>query len=118
MRAHDENKDEAAIAADVHAAASAEEEILRVIGASAHDAIVTIDHKGCVAFWNGAAEKMFGFPANEILGLGICTAGCAATIPHGPAGGFCAFSCHGRRNRDGQDLGTRGPAERRKGVSR
>lgn len=38
-----------------------------VLEASA-DAIVTIDHRGDIQFWNPAAERLFGFPADEAIG--------------------------------------------------
>jgi PAS domain S-box-containing protein len=44
------------------------EEILRAIGVSAHDAIITMDHACRIAFWNPAAERLFGYRAAEALG--------------------------------------------------
>lgn len=43
-------------------------EMLLSIANTAHDAIVLLDHNGCVGFWNKAAESMFGYRAEEILG--------------------------------------------------
>ncbi|MBI4827414.1 MAG: DUF3365 domain-containing protein [Nitrospinae bacterium] len=45
------------------------EERLRVVTASANDAIVMIDGQGAVTFWNPAAEKMFGYAAEEMAGV-------------------------------------------------
>jgi PAS domain S-box-containing protein len=39
-----------------------------VLTSSSIDGIVLMDSKGRVSFWNNAAENMFGFTANEILG--------------------------------------------------
>jgi len=39
----------------------------KTISTSAHDAIIMIDDKDNVTFWNPAAEKMFGFEASEIF---------------------------------------------------
>lgn len=41
------------------------------ICASAHDAIITIDNKGRVSYWNEAAEKMFGRTSDEVIGKEI-----------------------------------------------
>ncbi|MBF0184258.1 MAG: diguanylate cyclase [Magnetococcales bacterium] len=41
---------------------------LAAVNATAHDAIVTIDHHGKVREWNPAAESMFGFTAQEMRG--------------------------------------------------
>jgi len=40
----------------------------RAIAASALDAIVTIDHKGEITFWNDAAIKMFNYTRSEVIG--------------------------------------------------
>ncbi len=47
------------------------EEKFRAISSSAHDAIVTIDDQGDIAFWNEAAERMFGYASNEVLGKNL-----------------------------------------------
>ncbi|HNU72741.1 MAG TPA: CHASE4 domain-containing protein [Thermodesulfobacteriota bacterium] len=44
------------------------EELFRSITTAAQDAIIMIDHQGLLAFWNPAAERIFGFTAAEILG--------------------------------------------------
>jgi len=49
------------------------EETLRTIGASAHDAIITMDHASQITFWNPAAERMFGYRAAETLGKELHT---------------------------------------------
>ncbi len=36
-----------------------------------HDAVVSTDLDGHVTSWNGGAERMFGYPANEVLGQHI-----------------------------------------------
>ncbi|MUM77264.1 PAS domain S-box protein [Pseudodesulfovibrio sp. F-1] len=38
------------------------------ISRSAQDAVVMIDDQGRVTFWNPAAERLFGYPAGEIMG--------------------------------------------------
>lgn len=44
------------------------EENFRLISTTAKDAIIKMDAKGRVAFWNLAAEKIFGYSADEIIG--------------------------------------------------
>jgi PAS domain S-box-containing protein len=39
------------------------------ITASAQDAIIMINNEGKICYWNAAAEKIFGYPAQETLGL-------------------------------------------------
>ncbi|MFC1975188.1 ABC transporter substrate-binding protein [Chloroflexota bacterium] len=49
------------------------EEKFRKISDSAHDAVIMIDYEGNISFWNDAAEKMFGYSTQEILGQGLHT---------------------------------------------
>ena len=44
------------------------EEKLRSITNAARDAIVLLNDKGEVVFWNKAAEEIFGYPTDEIMG--------------------------------------------------
>jgi diguanylate cyclase (GGDEF)-like protein/PAS domain S-box-containing protein len=43
-------------------------EILSTIMESARDAIIMIDNKGNVTFWNPAAERLFGYSREEVMG--------------------------------------------------
>ena len=52
------------------------EEQFRTFALSAHDAILTIDDQANIIFWNAAAEKMFGYSAEEAFGKSF-----AITIP-------------------------------------
>jgi PAS domain S-box-containing protein len=47
---------------------AAREETLRVMSAAAQDAMIMINDNGQIIFWNGAAEKMFGYSAAEAIG--------------------------------------------------
>jgi PAS domain S-box-containing protein len=40
----------------------------RSIAACAQDGVVIMDNDGRIAFWNAAAEQMFGYPAGEAIG--------------------------------------------------
>ncbi|MBN1432297.1 MAG: PAS domain S-box protein [Methanomicrobiaceae archaeon] len=44
------------------------EERFRAVSEAAIDSIIIIDSDSTVVFWNKAAERMFGYPAEEILG--------------------------------------------------
>jgi len=43
------------------------EEKIRVITASANDAIIMMDHKGSISYWNKAAKRMFGYTEEEVI---------------------------------------------------
>ena len=45
--------------------------VLHGITDSAHDAILMMDPQGCVSFWNPAAERLLGYPADEVLGQNL-----------------------------------------------
>ena len=47
------------------------EERLRAIGAAAQDGIIMMDHKGRIAFWNGAAQRIFGHNEQDALGRSL-----------------------------------------------
>ncbi len=47
---------------------SEKEARLSAITTSTQDAIIMIDNSGAVSFWNPAAEKILGYPSDEIVG--------------------------------------------------
>ncbi len=49
-------------------AIKASERKLRALAESAYDAIIMIDTNGHISFWNHAAEKLFGFTEDEVMG--------------------------------------------------
>jgi PAS domain S-box-containing protein/putative nucleotidyltransferase with HDIG domain len=46
----------------------ASEERFRKIAESAQDGLITIDHDGLITYWNPAAERMFGYAHEEVVG--------------------------------------------------
>jgi diguanylate cyclase (GGDEF)-like protein/PAS domain S-box-containing protein len=52
-------------------AIKASERKLRALAESAYDAIIMIDARGHASFWNHAAEKLFGYSEDEVLGHSI-----------------------------------------------
>ena len=55
----------------VEDALHASEERFRALVESATDAIVLADHYGHIIWWNGAAERMFGYSKREALGQSL-----------------------------------------------
>lgn len=47
------------------------EEMLRTVMATAFDAIVMMDAEGQITLWNAAAERMFGYSPEEVLGRNL-----------------------------------------------
>ncbi len=47
------------------------EEKFRIITSTAHDAIVIMDSRGLITYWNAAAEVMFGYGTEEALGVPV-----------------------------------------------
>ncbi len=45
-----------------------ENPMFRAIAKAANDAIILMNEKGTVAFWNSAAERIFGYKSEEIIG--------------------------------------------------
>jgi len=43
-------------------------ELLGLITSSAHDAIVMVDGSGALTYWNEAADKIFGYTREEVMG--------------------------------------------------
>ena len=46
----------------------ASEQRYRTITSTAQDAIILMDNRGRIAYWNPAAERIFGYPEGEVLG--------------------------------------------------
>ncbi len=46
----------------------ASEERFRALAASANDAIVSADSRGCITYFNPGAERLFGYAATEVTG--------------------------------------------------
>ncbi len=43
----------------------------RAMASAAQDAIIMVDHRGRILFWNDAGERIFGWNENEIIGRNI-----------------------------------------------
>ncbi|ACS80153.1 diguanylate cyclase [Maridesulfovibrio salexigens] len=46
----------------------ASEEKMRAMSESSYDAVIVVDVNDVISFWNSAAEKMFGWKAEEVIG--------------------------------------------------
>ncbi|TAJ45624.1 PAS domain S-box protein [Methanofollis fontis] len=47
------------------------EEIFHAVTNAAIDGIIMIDDRGCITFWNPAAERIFGYSAGEAIGRNV-----------------------------------------------
>lgn len=78
LKVHQENLEELVIQRTVELESrslelSESEEKFRLISASAHDAIMIIGTDEKVIYWNPAAEKIFGYTADEVIGNNLHT---------------------------------------------
>lgn len=78
------------------AALREQEARLRTITGAALDAIVMVDPRGAVVFWNPAAEAMFGYTAAEALGRDMHDLLAPESMRPMAKAGFEAFSRSGR----------------------
>jgi diguanylate cyclase (GGDEF)-like protein/PAS domain S-box-containing protein len=92
------------------------EEKIQAISHSSHDALIMVDERGRIAFWNPAAESMLGYPSSEVLNapaagfLQFAPCGENNAAPALKAGPFSDFSCAeplSFRRKDGSEF----PAE-------
>ena len=47
------------------------EQVMRSVAQTANDAIITVDYRGYITFWNKAAETIFGYAPDEALGKSL-----------------------------------------------
>ncbi len=83
---------------------AASEAMLRAITGSARDAIVMMDPRGLVSFWNPAAEATFGWTASEMLGRPLHDFIAAETLRHRFRDAYPAFWATGNGPAVGQTL--------------
>ncbi|MDO8206815.1 MAG: ATP-binding protein [Gallionella sp.] len=80
------------------------EEKFRAMSASAQDAIVMIDNNGNISFWNGAAEKIFGYTEQDALGKNLHLLLAPARFHEASQIGFAHFQHSGEGAVVGQTL--------------
>jgi len=80
------------------------EEKFRAISDSAYDAIIMMDDNGNVSYWNKAAEKVFGYKANEILGKNLHYLFTPSKYQKEHEKGFTIFKKTGKGNAVGKTL--------------
>ncbi len=71
------------------------EEKFRRISASAQDAVIMLDDAGNIAYWNPAAERIFGYSAEEVVGKGMHALFAPARYRETYEKGFAAFRVSG-----------------------
>ena len=74
------------------------------ITASAQDAIIMMDNEGKISCWNAAAEKIFGYPAQEALGQALHKLLAPVRFHKDIHKGFSHFRGNRRRSGDRQDV--------------
>lgn len=74
------------------------EAVLQRVTGAAQDAIVMIDHQDRVTFWNTAAEKLFGYAHDEILGQPLHPLLMPANMKEQYEAGFSHFIATGKGN--------------------
>ncbi|HAT49410.1 MAG: PocR ligand-binding domain-containing protein [Nitrospirae bacterium] len=79
----------------------ASEERMRSIIENAADGIVVIGSDGTVQSFSPAAERIFGYSANEIIGRNVCE-----LMPHSTINGPDGTICHDLTSRDSHIIGT------------
>ncbi len=80
------------------------EEKFRLISTAAMDAIAIIDTNEQLIYWNPAAEKIFGYSANEAIGKDLHTLITPLRFHHEARRGFERFRQHGVGNLIGKTL--------------
>jgi len=80
------------------------EERFRVMSAAAHDAVVTMDNDGNIAYWNAAAEQIFGYAAEEAIGRNLHTLMAPGRFHEAYCKGFAVFRTSGQGPAMGRTL--------------
>lgn len=93
----------AALEAQARALRESEEKVKQIM-ASAQDAIVIMDARGLIAYWNKAAERIFGYTAEEALGRDTHALLAPERYHKAYRKGFEAFKMSGRGDAVGKAL--------------
>ncbi|OFV83947.1 MAG: hypothetical protein A2W26_00845 [Acidobacteria bacterium RBG_16_64_8] len=80
------------------------EDKLSIVSTAARDAIIMIDHAGRIAFWNEAAQRMFGYSAQEAQGRKLHELIVPQRYRSDSDKGFAAFSSTGQGPLIGETL--------------
>ncbi len=89
---------EAMRAAEAARSLSESEETFRAISSSAQDAIIMIDNCGKISFWNEAAETIFGYSKDEVMGKDLHQLLAPARYKAAYEKGFSQFQHTGQGN--------------------
>ena len=89
----------------------------RAIGDHALDAIIIADDKGEAVYWNAAAERTFGYSADEITGRNFHKMLAPERYREKAIEALRAFCQYRRRRRSRQDRAARRPSQGRNRVS-
>ena len=75
-----------------------QQEYFQIITEASHDAIIIIDDKGEITFWNRSAEKILGYPRNEIVGRNLHEMMVSKSFHKSHEAGFSEFIKTGKGN--------------------
>jgi len=78
------------------------EEKFSKLSTSAQDAIVMVDNNSAVTFWNPAAEKIFGYTREEVMGKDLNELVAPLGYEDKHTEGFSEFKTEGKGSADGQ----------------
>jgi PAS domain S-box-containing protein len=72
------------------------EETFRAMASAANDAVIMMDNEGRTSYWNAAAERIFGYTKEEILGKELHRLIAPEKYHNGFSSGFVDFRITGR----------------------
>jgi two-component system, NtrC family, sensor kinase len=74
------------------------------VARAVQDAVIVMDERGDISFWNESAEKIFGYPAEEVLGRNLHELLAPARFHDAHFAAFPRFQAHGEGGAVGQVL--------------
>jgi PAS domain S-box-containing protein len=80
------------------------EEKFRSASAAAQDAMIMVDSRGCISFWNAAAEKIFGYTSDEVIGQALHSLLAPSRYREAYSAAFARFEISGRGDAIGKTL--------------
>ncbi|HZX33166.1 MAG TPA: PAS domain S-box protein [Rhodocyclaceae bacterium] len=80
------------------------EEKFRSASAAAQDAMIMVDSRGRISFWNTAAEKIFGYTSDEAYGQALHTLLAPERYREAYTAGFARFEATGQGDAIGKTL--------------
>lgn len=76
----------------------------RSASAAAQDAMIIVDSVGRISFWNAAAEKIFGYTSDEVIGQALHSLIAPERYREAYTAGFARFDANGKGDAVGRTL--------------